>query len=170
MNIEHPIKKEEGKRGPIKVDTVISAMKNEKVSIKVWNYHCLTHLKCSIYTDGVQINVLTMFLFSILRIDCILKYFRYPCHTPAMHQWHYDTFIEKVISDNNLNMSYKLYWCLPWNVLTLSQEDVQFITAVFLTHPLLHLPLPSSPSSHFLLHKRHWRRGNWQGRWSSSSI
>ena len=32
---EHPIKKDEGKRGPIKVDTVISAMKNEKVSIKV---------------------------------------------------------------------------------------------------------------------------------------
>ena len=32
---EHPVKKEEGKRGPIKVDTVISAMKNEKVSIKV---------------------------------------------------------------------------------------------------------------------------------------
>ena len=29
------IKKEEGKKGPIKVDTVISAFKDEKVSIKV---------------------------------------------------------------------------------------------------------------------------------------
>ena len=73
----HPIKKEEGKRGPIKVDTVISAMKNEKVSIKVWNYQCLTHFRCSIYTDRVQINVSTMFYLyysSVISIDCISKY------------------------------------------------------------------------------------------------